>query len=76
VIPARVTDELLSILQQSRFQIVMVMHCNHANEIDESVQQAFAALHSVSHALYNQAVLLKGVNDNLEALKPIYLLDF
>ena len=34
VIPARLDEALLERLSQSRCHIVMVIHCNHANEID------------------------------------------
>jgi len=35
VIPARVTDGLVSRLEQSRLQVLLVNHINHANEIDD-----------------------------------------
>ena len=37
VIPARITDALLDRLSTSRLNIVMVVHANHANEIDDEV---------------------------------------
>jgi len=67
VIPERVTESLLSLLAQSRLQPVMVVHCNHANEIDGAVAQALAALRQRGVTTLNQAVLLRGVNDTVEA---------
>lgn len=36
VIPARITDELVARFDQSRLQILLVNHINHANEVDEA----------------------------------------
>jgi EF-P beta-lysylation protein EpmB len=68
VLPARITDELINALKPSRKQIVIVTHCNHANEISERVITACNLLKNSGIALFNQAVLLKGVNDNAKAL--------
>lgn len=68
VLPARITDELINALKPSRKQIVIVTHCNHANEISDRVVAACNLLKNSGIALFNQAVLLKGVNDNAEAL--------
>ncbi len=68
VLPARITDELMAALAQSTKQIVIVVHCNHANEINERVIAAFAALNNHRITLLNQSVLLKGVNDDAEVL--------
>ena len=45
----------------------MVIHCNHAREIDESVAAALTRLRHRDIITLNQAVLLAGINDNLEA---------
>ena len=66
VIPARVTDTLLDAITHARLQTIMVIHCNHAREIDESVAVALAALRRRDITLLNQAVLLAGINDSLE----------
>ncbi len=68
VLPARVTDELLNVLKSSPKKIIVVVHCNHANEIDENVARACQRLTSAGVTLLNQSVLLKGVNDNVETL--------
>jgi KamA family protein len=67
VIPARVTDTLLDAITHARLQTIMVIHCNHAREIDESVAVALAALRRRNITTLNQAVLLADVNDSLEA---------
>ncbi|PCH63102.1 MAG: EF-P beta-lysylation protein EpmB [SAR86 cluster bacterium] len=68
VIPQRVSQSLLTWLAASRLKIVMVLHCNHAQEIDDAVAQAIGRLSELDIILLNQSVLLKGVNDNVQAL--------
>lgn len=68
VLPARINDELIDSLLQSGKQIVVVTHCNHPNEINARVAAGCAALKKAGITLFNQAVLLKGVNDNAEVL--------
>ncbi len=68
VLPNRITNELLTIFKNSPKKIIVVVHCNHANEIDENVAKACQRLKSVNVTLLNQAVLLRGVNDNVSAL--------
>ncbi|WP_201618268.1 EF-P beta-lysylation protein EpmB [Psychrobacter urativorans] len=65
VIPARLDDALLDRLAQSRCHIVMVVHCNHANEIDELTAIALQRARAAGLTLLNQTVLLAGVNDSV-----------
>jgi L-lysine 2,3-aminomutase len=67
VIPERVTDALIDVLRGSRLTPIMVVHANHANEIDACVAVAFAKLIDAGIPLLNQAVLLRGVNDTVDA---------
>ena len=67
MIPQRVTRTLVEMLAETRLQPILVVHANHANELDDAV---FAALRRLSQAgipLLNQAVLLAGVNDSVAA---------
>lgn len=68
VIPSRLTDELLTSLSQSRLQVVLVIHANHANEISNDLSAALKKWHNAGIHVLNQSVLLKGVNDSSEAL--------
>ncbi len=68
VIPERITEQFIKSLTQTRLQPVIVFHCNHANEIDDSVMQAFNLLRAANITLLNQSVLLKGINDSVSAL--------
>ncbi len=68
VLPSRITDSLLTILNHERLQTVMVIHSNHANEIDPGTGIALKKLGQACHTLLNQTVLLKGVNDQVDDL--------
>lgn len=68
VIPDRVDDALLGWLEKSRLQKVVVLHINHANEIDAAVIDACRRLRDAGVTLLNQSVLLRGINDSVAAL--------
>lgn len=75
VLPSRITAQLLNSLTATSLKIIMVIHCNHPNEIDQSVEQALKKLAAKGIKLYNQSVLLKGVNDEVAILTKLqYLL--
>lgn len=67
VLPARVTEALLAWLVGTRLTPIMVVHANHAQEINDEVAAALALLRSAGVLLFNQAVLLAGVNDSADA---------
>jgi EF-P beta-lysylation protein EpmB len=67
-LPERVDEGLLQLLTQTRLRSVMVVHCNHANELGPAPRQALQTLKQRGIDLLNQSVLLKGVNDDLAAL--------
>ena len=68
VIPERVTAELLSWLRGSRLTPIVVIHANHPTELDDIVGDALARLVDAGVPVLNQAVLLRGVNDDLDTL--------
>lgn len=68
VLPSRLTPELRHIWQSSRLQQVLVLHFNHANEINNEVKQSLKILYNTGVQLLNQAVLLRGVNDDVSSL--------
>ncbi len=68
VIPARIDNDQLRFLDDSRLRVVMVIHANHPAEIDAALQQALRQLARRDIALFNQSVLLKGVNDDASVL--------
>ncbi len=65
VLPERVDDALLGWLAESRLQPVLVLHANHANELDDAVANACLRLRQAGITLLNQAVLLRDVNDTV-----------
>lgn len=71
VIPERITPELTEALATSRLKCVMVLHINHANEIDQSVAEAVQRLRASGMTLLNQAVLLRGINATIDAQKSL-----
>ncbi len=71
VLPSRINTGLLHILQSSRFQPVMVIHTNHANELGSAEYSKLHLLHKAGITLLNQSVLIKGVNDNVDTLTAL-----
>lgn len=71
VIPQRVTPELIAMLRRTRLRVVMVLHVNHRQELDDHCRAVFGTLKTNGVTLLNQAVLLAGVNDNLSALSEL-----
>jgi EF-P beta-lysylation protein EpmB len=68
VIPQRVTPALTARLASSRLAIWFVVHANHPNELDENVLNRLAMLIDSGVPVLNQAVLLRGVNDDAATL--------
>ena len=71
VLPARVDDELLAWLGALPWPLAFVIHANHGNEFDPQVDAALARLRGAGATLLNQAVLLRGVNDSVDALAAL-----
>ena len=71
VLPERVNESLCAWLTALPWPCVIVLHCNHANEIDSSVRAACARLRASGATLLNQSVLLAGINDSCAALEEL-----
>ena len=71
VIPQRITPALVNALRTTRLKPTIVFHVNHANEIDSTVTQAIEPLLVARIPLFNQSVLLKGINDSAEILAEL-----
>ena len=71
VIPNRITDTLCQLFKQTRLQIILVTHINHANEINFELVNKMTQLKQSNVTLLNQSVLLKDVNDTTEALTDL-----
>jgi EF-P beta-lysylation protein EpmB len=68
VIPARITESLCQMLAETRLQVLMVSHINHAQEIDDELRNSMQMLKRAGVTLLNQSVLLRGVNDDAQVL--------
>jgi EF-P beta-lysylation protein EpmB len=76
MIPSRIDREFIELLEkislaQNPKSVWMVLHVNHANEIDPALREACGKLRRTGAVLLNQAVLLRGVNDNFEAQRDL-----
>ena len=71
VLPSRVTPRLVQILGGTRLTTSVVVHANHPAELDAAVAGALADLAGAGVLLFNQSVLLSGVNDSVETLAAL-----
>ncbi len=71
VLPERVDGPLLDWLAGLPWPITVVLHANHPAEFAPDVAQACAALRGTGATLLNQAVLLRGVNDDVDTLASL-----
>jgi EF-P beta-lysylation protein EpmB len=68
VLPERITPELIALLTHTRLRPIMIVHCNHPQEIAPTVIDAMQNLTAANITLLNQSVLLKNINDNADTL--------
>lgn len=68
VFPERIDADFLKVLTKTRLKKVVVLHCNHPQELDETVAQVCKQLQENGCLLLNQSVLLAGVNDDARIL--------
>ncbi|GAB2514083.1 EF-P beta-lysylation protein EpmB [Lysobacter humi (ex Lee et al. 2017)] len=71
VLPERVDDALVAWLRGLPWPTAVVLHANHAQEFDDAVDAACRRLREAGATLLNQAVLLRGVNDTVDALAAL-----
>ena len=72
--PERITEDLLEILKRTTLTVWFVLHINHPDELElPGVPQAIQRLRLAGFPLLQQGVLLRGVNDDFETLKTLYL---
>lgn len=68
VLPERIDTGLLSWLESQKLKVVIIVHCNHPNEIDAGVIEAMNQLSRAGVILLNQSVLLQEINDDATTL--------
>ena len=71
VLPSRVDERMTAWMSRTRLDTVVVLHANHAQEVDRSVAEAVSRLSAVGSVVLNQAVLLAGINDSLQAQRDL-----
>ena len=71
VLPDRVTEELVQRLTTSRLIPIMVVHANHPQEIVDDCSEMLRKLVRSGITTLNQSVLLRGINDSVEALREL-----
>lgn len=71
VAPEAITEDLIALFQALPQSCHVVLHINHAQELTENARAALSKLRRAGMVLYSQTVLLKGVNDNVEALSDL-----
>ena len=69
--PERVTDDLVAALHAPGATTWVAVHANHEREFSPAARAAIARLVEGGIALVSQSVLLKGVNDNEDALAAL-----
>ncbi|MEE8397261.1 MAG: KamA family radical SAM protein [bacterium] len=69
--PRRITPALAALLARHR-PLWLAVHFNHPREITAPARRALAMLAAAGLPLSNQAVLLKGVNDDAEVLAELF----
>jgi EF-P beta-lysylation protein EpmB len=71
VLPERVDDEFRRWLGTLPWPMTIVLHANHAQELDAGVAAACTRLRDSGAVLLNQSVLLRGVNDDVSVLADL-----
>lgn len=73
-LPSRITPGLLrAILRPGRARTVVMTHFNHAREVTPEAARGAELLRGAGALLFNQTVLLRGVNDSAELLRELFL---
>ncbi|MFE7192004.1 radical SAM protein [Kitasatospora sp. NPDC057541] len=71
--PRRVDARMRRALRRrSAFRIEIATHINHKGELFPEVRDAYAALRETGARLYDQTVLLRGLNDTLDTLVELF----
>ncbi|WP_131194945.1 lysine-2,3-aminomutase-like protein [Lichenihabitans psoromatis] len=69
--PARINAELVAALQSSRKTVYVALHANHSRELTLEAGAACGRLIDGGFVMVSQTVLLRGVNDSVDALATL-----
>ena len=70
--PDRIDDAFIAALKRTKKAVYIAIHCNHVSELTRDVVAACARLSDSGFPLLAQSVLLKGVNDSVQALEELF----
>ena len=70
VLPQRITKNLVNILKKHH-PLWMSIHTTHPSELTAEVTESTARLADAGIPLGSQTVLMKGINDDIEVMKPL-----
>lgn len=71
--PFRVNDEMIRILKTAApLKLEIGTNINHPSELTVEARKAYNDLYKVAFKIYDQTVLLKGVNDDANVLSKLY----
>ncbi len=73
-LPSRITDDLINLLQsyETSFKIIIAIHINHMEEVSQYVENKLKILAATNFELLSQTVLLRNINDNVDALEKLF----
>jgi lysine 2,3-aminomutase len=70
VLPMRITRSLIKVLRKHK-PVWLSIHVTHPSEITPETDEAFERLADAGVPLGSQTVLLKGINDDIDVMKPL-----
>jgi len=71
VLPSRIDAGFIDWIRSLPWRVTIVLHVNHAQELQGDALEALARLSTTGALLLNQSVLLRGVNDDATALSTL-----
>jgi lysine 2,3-aminomutase len=69
--PTRISGEMIAALKVTGATTWVALHANHARELSGGARAACAGIVDAGIPMVSQSVLLRGVNDNIEALEAL-----
>jgi lysine 2,3-aminomutase len=69
--PTRISGEMIAALKVTGATTWVALHANHARELSGGARAACAGFVDAGIPMVSQSVLLRGVNDNIEALEAL-----
>lgn len=73
-LPSRIDNDFLVLIKKYKFvfkRIILVIHCNHRDELDTEVSDALQKANESFHEILCQTVLLKDVNNTVNDLSTL-----